>query len=50
MKADDSNKIRLAVGFPEEFAIWKDWYTSSSEEEFYKKHKVGTYEEKTVNA
>lgn len=34
--ADDHNKYRLLVGFPEEMVVYLLWYTSKNQDDFFK--------------
>ena len=34
-KADSGNRRRLAIGFPEHYQVWLDWYTAPNEREFF---------------
>lgn len=38
MKADGHNQIRLAIAFPLEFTVWREWYTSENPDDFFKKY------------
>ena len=34
-KADANNKRRLAIGFPDHYQVWLDWYNAPNEREFF---------------
>jgi len=40
MIADNVNKRKLIEAFPQAGLVWLDWYTSDSEEDFFKKHEL----------
>lgn len=39
-KADAMNQLKLAVGFPTEYSLYKEWYNSPTAEAFYQKYEV----------
>lgn len=42
MKADPMNRLKLGVGFPEEFLAFREWNDSSDQEAFFKKYGLST--------
>jgi hypothetical protein len=39
-KADADNRIKLSLGFPEEWMVFTEWYHSPAEDAFYEKYGV----------
>lgn len=39
-KADPYNLLRLTLGFPEEAEVYKEWFHSQNEDDFYEQYGV----------